>query len=154
MTNSKNNFPFIQETLVSVRACLLLSVTWQLLQAYRIGSKQLGFIVRVMSKLLVFLQADSLHVIVLLKCFSHFAQNCFICVCESHNWVWKWMHFEDFQLSKIKLMKKRTHLLAVILVHLWCFSAPGSVFKTEWFIGYYQLSLCFISLHLLALQNC
>lgn len=107
-----------------------------------------------MSKLLVFLQADGLHLIVFLKCFLHLAQSCFICVGESHNWILKLMCFEDFQISRIKLMMKRTHLLAVISVQLQCFSALGSTLKPECFIGYYQFSLCFISLHLLSLQNC
>lgn len=155
MTNSKNNFSFIQEILVSVRACFPFLVAWQLLQAYRTGSKQLGFTVRVMSKLIVFLQADSLHLIVFLKRFSHLAQSYFITrVCEYHNWIWKLMHFEDFQISRITLMIKRTHLLAVISVQLWCFSALGSILKTERFMGYYLLSLCFIPLRLLSLQNC
>lgn len=117
-------------------------------------SKQFGFILRVVSKLLVFLQADSLYLIVFLKWFSHLAQSCFICVCESHNWIWKLMCFEDFQISRIKLMMKRTHLLTAISVQLQRFTALGSIFKTEWFIGYYQFSLRFISLHLLSLQNC
>lgn len=61
--------------------------------------------------------------------FSHLAQSRFICVCESHNWVWKLMCFEDFQTSRVKLIMKRTHLLAVISVQLWCFSALGEDFK-------------------------
>lgn len=80
-TNSKKNSLFVQERLVSVRACLPLFVTQQLLQAYRIGSKNLGFTVRVVSKLLVFLQADSLHVIFLLNFFFTFGLELFyMCV--------------------------------------------------------------------------
>lgn len=45
-------------------------------------------------------------------------------------------------------MITRTHLRTVISAQLWYFSALGSILKTEHFIGYYQLSLFFISLFL------
>lgn len=78
----KKHFFFIQERLVSVRACLPLLVTQQLLRAYRIGTNELGFTVRAMSKLLVFLQADSLHLIFIWNgfFFTFGLELCYVCV--------------------------------------------------------------------------
>lgn len=93
----KKHFFFIQERLVSVRVCLPLLVTWRLLRVYRIGTKKLTFTVRAMSKLLVFLQADSLHLIFIWNVFLfHVWPRVVLRVCECNNWIGKLMPFEDF----------------------------------------------------------